>query len=198
MKQLVIILLASLAFVTAHAGDLYKWVDNHGVVHYSDEPHKGAKKVDLPGLSRYSRPSAPVSSNTHDNTSSSADAYKQFEVVTPKSKQTIHANDGKVPVNVAMDPPLRQGEKLVYTLDDKRAGTSTSTSITLTNVVRGTHTLAVSAINGKGKTVARAPSVTFYVRHHSLLNKKNPASQFPKGPAHNNSNSGFRLHRHNG
>jgi hypothetical protein len=174
-------LAALLAAAPICAGTIYKWVDKNGVVHYSDQPHPGAKPVQLPGLSGYSStvPATPNSAKTQ--VQGAAVAYREFEITTPKSDETIHANDGKVSVSVALAPALRQGDNLVYTVDGSKIGTSRSTSLTLTNVVRGTHTLDVKVVDSGGKTVASAKPVTFYVRHHSVLQKKGPFS-FPRGP----------------
>jgi hypothetical protein len=181
MKALALILLAIFATVaTASAATLYKWTDKNGVVHYSDHPHKaGAKPVALPGLSSFADRTVPKAEpDQHEQNAPPGHPYKEFTVTSPKPKETLHANDGKVAVSVALAPRLRRGDKLVYAIDGQQAGITESTSITLTHVVRGTRHLSVSVINSNGKTVGKAPTVTFYVRHHSKLNKKG-AMAFP-------------------
>ncbi|HET7370536.1 MAG TPA: DUF4124 domain-containing protein [Gammaproteobacteria bacterium] len=189
MKQIVSIALATLALVLtlapASAATLYKWTDKNGVVHYSDKPHEGAKPVDLPGLSSFSVPSPPTRA-AGQNEAEPANPYTDFSITSPKPEETIQADNGQVPVTVAINPALRRGQSLVYMLDSQRAGSTDATSITLGNVNRGTHTLKVMVVNGSGETIAQAPAVTFHVRHHSALHKKNPANQFPQGPATNN------------
>ncbi|HET7587396.1 MAG TPA: DUF4124 domain-containing protein [Gammaproteobacteria bacterium] len=192
MKQIALIMLATLALTPAWAATLYKWTDKNGVVHYSDQPHEGAKPVDLPGLSSFSTPRPQPRSANHDK-AEPAQSFKQFTVRSPRAEETVHADNGQVPVQVAINPPLQGNQKLVYTLDNQHVGTTASNSITLTNIDRGTHTLKVTVVNGSGETVASAPAVTFYVRHHSALHKKNPANQFPQGPANNN--NAFRFPR---
>ncbi|HET7569970.1 MAG TPA: DUF4124 domain-containing protein [Gammaproteobacteria bacterium] len=181
MKQITLILFAALWVAPAYAAThttMYKWTDKNGVVHYSDQPHPGARKVDLPGLSSFA---APPPSPTANGKTTAAKPYDKLAVTSPAPKATVHANDGKVPVAVVVDPPLRRGDTIVYALDGKHIGNSRATSITLTHVVRGTHTLNVSIVAGDGKTVAQAAPVTFYVRHRSVLNQQNSASQFPNG-----------------
>ena len=41
-----ILLLACLANLSVQAGELYRWVDSSGVVHYSDVPSTNAEKID--------------------------------------------------------------------------------------------------------------------------------------------------------
>ncbi|HET7306353.1 MAG TPA: DUF4124 domain-containing protein [Gammaproteobacteria bacterium] len=181
MKQITLIVLAALVAAPALAATttMYKWIDKNGVVHYSDQPHPGAKKVDLPGLTGMTPPSAPTANGNEAVTA--AKPYNKLAVTSPAPKATLQTNDGKVPVTVAVNPPLRRGDTIVYALDGKHIGNSRAMSIMLTHVVRGTHTLNVSIVAGDGKTVAQAPPVTFYVRHRSVLNQQNSASQFPNG-----------------
>ena len=47
--------LMSLACTVALAATVYKWVDEDGVVHYSDQPHENAQKVELKAPQTYSR-----------------------------------------------------------------------------------------------------------------------------------------------
>src|SRR5688572_24922204 len=38
---------------------VYKWVDENGVTHYSDQPHPGATKLEVGAVQTYSAPAAP-------------------------------------------------------------------------------------------------------------------------------------------
>ena len=42
-----------LAGSATRAATIYKWVDENGVVHYSDQPHQNAQKVDVPAVQTY-------------------------------------------------------------------------------------------------------------------------------------------------
>jgi hypothetical protein len=182
MRKIALMVLLAFALTPLYAGTLYKWTDKNGVVHYSDQPHKGAKPVDLPGLTSFSSPPVPKQ-GVEQQKAAATGQYSTFTITFPKPDGTVHANDGQVAVTVMLDPALRRGDKLVYTLDDQRAGSTTSTSIKLTHVQRGAHTVSVSVIDANGNTVQQAQPVKFYVRHNSKLFKKNPASQFPNGNA---------------
>ena len=52
--------LISLACSLALAATVYKWVDENGVVHYSDQPHPNAQKVQLKAAQTY-KDSSPAS-----------------------------------------------------------------------------------------------------------------------------------------
>lgn len=183
MKRLIMAFCALLFAASAFAGGMYRWVDNHGVVHYSDQPHAGSSQVDLPGLSRYqARPVSTESADESSDTAAKQSVPDTFKIVSPSAEQTVHANDGKVSVAVELDPPLSRGETLRYEVDGKKVGETPSGSITLTNIVRGTHTLTAAIINRQGDVVATAPTVTFHVRHQSQLNpQRHNANQMPRG-----------------
>ncbi len=50
-------LLGILLFITFGVyGQIYKWVDDQGVIHFSDHPHQGSQTVTLPEVQSYSAP----------------------------------------------------------------------------------------------------------------------------------------------
>lgn len=185
MKQVALVLCAALTAMPAVAATTYKWVDNNGVVHYSDQPHAGAKAVNLPGLSSFAAKPVPTSAAPDNAQPGNAGIYQKVAIASPRADATIHANDGKVPVSVTLVPPLRRSDQLVYQVDGQAIGQpTTATSMTLTHVARGAHTVAVAVKSAQGDIVATSPAVSFYVRHHSVLHPKS-AFSFPRGPAQN-------------
>src|ERR1700683_1832119 len=52
MRRLPFLLLL-IASATAYSATVYKWVDDNGVTHYSDQPHPGAQKLDISGAQTY-------------------------------------------------------------------------------------------------------------------------------------------------
>ena len=80
----------------------------------------------------------------------------------------------KVHAEVQVTPPLGGGTLLKYELDGKVMGKPTSsTSVELKPVYRGTHTLTVSVLGPKGQALAPGNS-TFYARQHSILHPGHP------------------------
>src|SRR5262252_10689165 len=51
--------LISFACSVALATTVYKWVDENGVVHYSDQPHPNAEKVHVQAVQTYKAGTAP-------------------------------------------------------------------------------------------------------------------------------------------
>lgn len=167
----VVLLLPALALADTV---VYRWVDKNGVVHYSDQPHPGAVKVNLsaPAVVNFKTP--PASSvpqpPAQAPAAASAPTY-QIAILAPSDGTTLRPADNEVPVRVSVQPPLGPAVQLQYALDGKPAGPPTSaTDVMLQNVYRGTHVLTVTAL-ADGKTVGSATS-TFYVHQHSILHRR--------------------------
>jgi hypothetical protein len=156
--------------VLAHAAskaEIYKWVDNKGVVHYSDKPPaQNATPAKLPPLQTYKHGTNPdLGKFEHGSDAPITAAGPQIQVVTPASDETFRGGERTVPVAVVVTPGLAQGQQLIYLLDDKpQPGPTTDTSYALTNVDRGTHTAAVAVVSADGTEVARSSGVTFHVQ----------------------------------
>lgn len=98
--------------------------------------------------------------------------YSTLRIVRPLSDQTIHDNNGVVPIEVALQPPLRTqvGHRLRVRLDDAlMPGSWTSPRFALRGVDRGTHTVQVFVTDREGKPVAAAAPVEFHLWRASRL-----------------------------
>lgn len=164
---------------------VYRWTDSNGVVHYSDQPHPGAVKVDLgaPQVVSFKTPSAASAAAPpqHAPAPATGPAY-QVRILAPADGTTLRPGNDEVAVRVSVQPSLVAGGELQYSLDGASAGPPTSaTSITLQNVYRGTHVLNVTAL-GPGGQPAGSASSTFYVHQHSILHNRNrPGPKPPPG-----------------
>ena len=63
-------------------------------------------------------------------------------------------------------------------LDGKSVGSGRGTSVSLTDVDRGSHTITATVKDASGKAVATAPGVTFNLKRASRLNP--PARPAPR------------------
>jgi hypothetical protein len=168
-------LLASLAV----AGTVYKWVDENGVVHYSDQPHPEAQKVDVPPVQTYkggaSGPATPAGPTAPPASAEPASAYQGCAISEPGSDQTF-TNVDTLSIVVRTDPELRAGDRVYLTLDGQplNGGKPTGSQFTLSPVDRGTHVVQAIVRNGQGGLVCQTPGVTFNVHQPSVLNPANP------------------------
>ena len=151
-----------LAMTTASAGEVYRWVDDKGVVHYSDgPPNPSAKPVELPKLQTY-QPTAPAASTRPEPEAKKVDVAP-ISITQPQAGETIRDPDGRVSVSVSSAPGIGQG--YVYLVDGRPVSGAPSPSSTylLEGLERGEHTIAASLVSSDGQEIARTAPVTIYL-----------------------------------
>ncbi len=152
----------------------YRYVDQNGVVHYSDRPIEGAEEVELPGAQTFSdtRPRRSVAPTRSTPTQAPAASptvgtanYDGFEIIQPAHDTTIWNSGGQVEVVVGLTPSLRTGHRLRLFLDGEQVEKAdTTTTLVLDNVERGTHELRGVVEDAAGNPVARTEVNTFHYR----------------------------------
>jgi hypothetical protein len=169
--------LMSLACTVAVAATVYKWVDENGVVHYSDQPHENAQKVELKAPQTYSAPktSGPTQSSRTPAPKSSASVYQSCSVSEPTNEQ-VFLNTDTVSAGVTTQPAVRPGDTAVVTLDGQPVPgvPASGGQFTISPVDRGAHSIQMVVKDPAGATVCSSGSVTFYVRQPSLQSPTNP------------------------
>ena len=156
---------------TSHATTLYKWTDENGVVHYSDQPHQGAEKIQVAKAQSYKAPPAPAPRITaHSNQQAAAVRYDRVQITSPQDGDVLVNTGGRVPVSIDVEPALAPGHQLWLTLDGQRIdGLGTGSDATLSDLDRGTHTLQLQIMDADGAVLASADPVNFTVRQTSSI-----------------------------
>lgn len=167
--------------VPAFAGQtVWKWVDEKGVTHFSDQPVPGAEKMELNSSNRSSNstPSYTPPTPQQDVPARKGPAYSRFVVESPRQDESVINTGGTVRVRLASTPAIGGGQIVSLYLDGARVEgfPPTSMSHDLSNVPRGTHTVKAVVSNQQGATLQETPPVTFHVRQES-------GAQPPVGPA---------------
>jgi hypothetical protein len=165
----------SLIFVcTAALATTYRWVDADGVVHYSDQPGPGAKKIDLPEAQTYRAPPAPAVSVSATPAKPAA-AYQTCAVAQPASEATVFENEA-VTVSVSLQPPQRPGDTVTLTFDGTSMGPTAREGLDfrISPIDRGAHTVSVTVRDSDNKTVCSSAPITFYVRQPTVLAPQSP------------------------
>jgi len=164
-------LLCATALADNGVTTVYKWVDAQGVVHYSDQPHPNAQKLEVRGAQTFSAlPAAPVASAPAEPQQSAA-AYDSCAIAQPADQQML-MNVYQATAVVQTSPPLRPGDQVHLFVDGKQIpGSSTSFSF---NVVRGQHSVQAVIEDNTGQIVCETSSVTFFVHQPSIANPHNP------------------------
>jgi hypothetical protein len=168
--------LLSVVSAAALSATVYKWVDEDGVTHYSDQPHENAEKVQLTQPQTYSAPriSSQVRS-TSAETPAATNAYSTCNVVQPTNDQSF-PNVTSVTASVQISPPPHGGDQALLLLDGTRVPNfpAGGGSVTINPIDRGTHSLQVVVQDSSGKVLCQSANVSFTVLQPSVLNPANP------------------------
>ena len=166
-----------MAAALASAATVYKWVDENGVTHYSDQPHPGAQKIQVEAAQTYKASASQVRAPAlPPPTPKSAAAPAYTCSVSRPAPQEMFQNTDAVPASVHVDPPLRAGDQLLVTLDGAPvpATVASDAEFTLTSVFRGAHQLAARVEDASGATLCQSSAVPFCVRQPSVLAPNSP------------------------
>ncbi|HTX23069.1 MAG TPA: DUF4124 domain-containing protein [Steroidobacteraceae bacterium] len=168
------------ASAAATAGTtVYTWVDAQGVVHYSDQPHAGAKKINVQSAPTYAAPPVAAVGKSNSTTSQQQQPACSFE--SPTDQQML-MNAWSVSGRVHV-PQEARGGHVVLMLDGAvlPGVADAGGSFTISQIDRGAHTLAAQVLDANGQVVCEAPSVTFYVHQPNLNTPTSPSQQTAPG-----------------
>ncbi len=157
-------------FTSTVTAGVYRWVDDQGQVHFSDQPSQGAKQVELRETSVYTPPAdQQLESNVSRGGEESEGAdpefsYSSIAIVAPEADEPIRSNAGQVDISVELQPGLQPGHLIRVFLDDTQAAEDLDTTqISLQDVDRGTHKLSVAVIDPEGRELKRSDTINFHV-----------------------------------
>lgn len=166
----VLVVLAAPAFA---AQTVWKWVDEHGVTHYSDRPVPGATKMEIASGNRAETPAPPaVTTSSPEQQTLSGPPYRNFEIWKPAAGESIVNTGGQVTVNVRVDPNLQAGHGLYLYLDGRlvEGFPPNAASYELKDVPRGAHRAVAVITDRRGERIQESDPVVFYVRQTSIAN----------------------------
>lgn len=156
-------------------GQAYKWVDESGVVHYSDRPEPGAEEFMLPTIRRASRPVSPVASRSASRSANTPAAtsptfsYESLIVAVPAAEETLWNIEGVLDVTLDLRPALQPGHSVRIYFDGTPQLVS-SASFQIPEVYRGVHNLQAEVVDATGKLMIRSLSNRFYVQQNAIGN----------------------------
>lgn len=171
MEKRLVILLLGLSLGTAAFAQAYRWVDEDGVVHYSDRPQPGAQQFELPeanvtSVRRVERNrNADLGGNDEEEQTF---AYELLEITTPAAEETLWNIDGVLNVTLSTQPTLRPGDR-VRVYFDGQSRMVEGLSFQLDNVYRGVHNIQAEIVDAGGALLIRSQPNRFYVQQNSVL-----------------------------
>lgn len=168
-----------LAAALPASAQIYKYTDANGKTVFTNQPpsHVDAKPVELPPTNTVG-PQAPVAAPADSGTENQASkAYAILALSNLPDDESLRQNNGSFTVNVVVQPGLAPNHQLQLVLDGQPYGSpSSGTSITLQNIDRGDHTLAVQVLQGSRVIQASSP-VDFTLQRISTNSPQRPKVQ---------------------
>ena len=169
----ILVLLGLLAMPFATAEEAYVWTDEDGVVHYSDRPQPGARRIELaePNTGQSPAPRRP-DATPEDAAEEPAEEeapfrYESLAVASPGAEETLWNIGGVLNVSLALNPPLQPGHQ-VRVYFDGNAQIVSGTSFQLNEVWRGVHNLQAEVLDETGKMMIRSRTNRFYVQQSTV------------------------------
>lgn len=175
MRTCLVLAGLSVLAAAASAVEIYRWVDEDGVIHYSDSPHPGAEKVELadpPTIAAPRRSLGPAQRTLPTDGEPAPPApfdYESLQIVQPAPETTLWNIEGRLTVRLALQPPLRSGDRVRVYLDGE-AREIPGLSAEIEEVYRGTHNLQAEVVSEGGELLIRSEPVQFYVQQTSIVN----------------------------
>jgi hypothetical protein len=161
-------------FVAAVAtADVWRWVDENGVVHFSDTPVEGAERIDVSESSRttgsriFTPPPQVAADGDQAPQAPQEFRYESLTIATPAAEQTLWNIEGTLNVSLALTPGLQSGHQVrVYFNGQPRM--VNSTSFTIDEVWRGVHNIQAEVLDETGKLMIRSQPNRFYVQQTTV------------------------------
>jgi uncharacterized protein DUF4124 len=175
MRTALLLLLALAAPVlsgTAQATDVWKWVDEKGTTHYSDQPVAGATKIEVRTGNVVETAPAAASSSSSVPQQPAVTNYRNFEIWRPEPDQTFSNTGGQINVEIRIEPGVAPLHQLSLYLDGKLVTgfPRNALSYSLSDVPRGAHQVTAAIADQNGKTIQETKAVVFHVRQESIAN----------------------------
>jgi hypothetical protein len=154
----------------AHAATIYKWVDDNGVTHYSDQPNAGAQKVKVQDAQSYTAPASSADARTTQAQppAGGGQAVGMACAIDSPGNDEVIFNTFTVSGHLSINPPPQGNRQVVMVLDGKQLpGVASGNSFSINPVDRGTHSLAFQVVDSTGQVLCQSASITFHVRQPS-------------------------------
>lgn len=156
---------------------LYKKVDKNGRITFTDKPLPGAKEVTVDTQKNLLSMPRKASEQYHYEDDEDAKKkekpfkYNYLAIETPKTGESIRANDGSLYVLIGITPQLKGAHTLRLLMDGAAISEDQKAPyFSLSNIDRGTHNLQVQIIEDSSqKVIQSSPISTFHLHRASLL-----------------------------
>ncbi len=166
-----------LALITASAqAAVYTYVDANGNRVFTDQPRKGAERVPMPARATPTASATgmpPRTSKVPVPNRTAATRYQMLRILGPLPDTAVREEDGSLIVTLTSEPALQPNHRYRLLLDGEVAqAPGRSPVFALSNVDRGTHTLAAEIIDQDDHVIERTPAQPVHLQRISLIQKR--------------------------
>lgn len=171
------LILIMLFVATPVMADAYRWVDENGVVHYSDRPREGAERIELnTRTTSIARPApadpepaanaAPATTPARAPQQPATEGYQRLDIVRPQQGETLWNIGAVLTVSLRVSPELGEGHRIQITHNGQIRDDlpTNAVDVQLDNVFRGEHTLQASIVDLNGNVLIQSINKRFYVQ----------------------------------
>jgi hypothetical protein len=178
MKTRILVLASCLLAFASQAQEakkeLWTWKDANGVVHFSDTPGPGAKRVDLvvtgPSTGGATARAPATASTVANPPAAPGVTYTSLEIWQPESGASFFDADATVGVRIRSEPELSADDSLLLFLDGKLVeGPANSLDHTLSALDRGAHSVTAQILDARGKEKIRSQPVVFHMKPNTII-----------------------------
>jgi hypothetical protein len=172
---LITALTVTISATTIAQTNVYKSINEEGVVEYSDKPREGAEKIKIknPQSITFPKGADVFSPSTPENEPDKANAYQSIIITQPVHDSAFNSGNGQVSISSETTPSLSNNDSVQLVVDGKSYNSNKSGSFSLSNVDRGTHQVQVNVINQAGDILISSDITTFTL-HRTNAQRKRP------------------------
>lgn len=176
METRPIFILISLLVAASAFAEAYRWVDEDGVIHYSDRPREGAEQVELSEYSRntgaqFYRARAAAAADDEESADQGPFRYESITISAPGAEETLWNIEGILNVSLTLSPGLQNGHQVRVYFDGEQRMVP-GTSFQIEEVWRGVHNIQAEVINDTGKLMIRSKPNRFYVQQNKVISRR--------------------------
>ena len=127
--------------------------------------------VEAPTYEKTPRPEADAAEDEGEELSirQLRNRYKGFAIISPENEQSLWNPQGLISLAWQSPYPLQQGMQVRASMDGQMLAETTDRVIPITRLERGAHTLDAVLVDARGRTIATAETITFFIRQPSVI-----------------------------
>lgn len=167
MRTLPWLLLLLVLPTLAQPSGVWRWVDEHGVTHFSDRPRPEAEQVEVQPANIFQAPRIVEDRGSRQGTvrAESGPLYTLVKVVTPEDQSVVWGLQTEVVVEVETEPKLDigAGHRLRILLNDVE-----QTGSTVSNFTRGSQRIRAVVKDLDGRVLGTSDPVEIFVRQATV------------------------------